>query len=1098
VTDTNDDVDIETGLNLTTVDFDPFAEGEIQLTVPSTESQREIWLAVMMGPEANCAYNQSISLQLSGALDVIAMKHAFRALLDRHDALRATFSADGMTLCITEAIEIDVPFIDLSDHAQDARESELQNLIDSEVEVPFNLETGPLVRAKIVKLEHESNRILFTAHHIICDGWSMSCLVRDLGRLYTAIKNNSTPDLSEPYKFSDYALHEEEQRNNSNEQAEAYWLDLYSDDIPITDLPTDRLRLIRTYNGAREDLKLDHGLVKGLQQVGAEYGCTLFTVLLAGFEVLLCRVTGQNDIVIGIPTAGQLASGMTTLVGHCVNFLPIRARVETQSKFSDLLCSVRTAMLDAYDNQLSTFGSIIKKLPQITRDPSRIPFTPIMFNVDQALDEYGFHADDVTAEFFSNPRHFENFELSLNVFLSADSLVFECAYNTDLFDKETILARLQEYENILRSVLLNATQHVNELPLLTNDEQQKLLSEWNSTDEPYPVTRCLHQLIEGQVDRTPDAIAVCFEGHELSYRMLDEKANQLAHHLRSFGVGPDVMVGVSLERSEQMLIAVLGVLKAGGAYVPMDPEYPQERLIYMLEHARMPVLLTESALLERLPEHRVKVVCLDRDWDSISQCSADRAETNVQPEHLAYVIYTSGSTGMPKGVQVPHGAVVNFLSSMAHKPGLSAEDNLLAVTTLSFDIAVLELYLPLMVGGRVAIVDRETSSDGDRLLNAIQRNNISVMQATPATWRLLLSAGWEGGAGFKVLVGGEALPRDLANELIERVGGVWNMYGPTETTVWSTCEYVSDKEGPTLIGRPIGNTQLYVLDERQQPVPIGVPGELYIGGAGVVRGYLNAAKLTEEKFIPNPFSEEPQSRLYRTGDQVKYHRDGRLEYLARLDNQVKIRGFRIELGEIETCLLTHPAVKQSVVTVREDRPGDVRLVAYVVAESGEDVTVTEVRKHLRSSLPEYMIPQHVVELDALPMTPNGKIDRKALPAPFGGIDLVEETYVAPRTEMEQALAAIWQEVLNVERVGIHDNFFDLGGHSLLSMQVIALTRDRLDKKLTPRAMLMNNLEQLAQQCGDTISDGAQKDLAGNEKDSVAVKLLDKIKTKIGM
>ena len=1093
----NNITDVEMDENLTAVDFDPFADGEVLLTVPSTESQREIWLSVKMGPKANCAFNESVSLQVSGPLNVSAMQRAFQALLDRHDALRATFSADGATLCVTDTLEIETPLVDLSGHTEEARNSELQKLMDAEVDVPFNLELGPLVRAQIVKLGDDSYRILLTAHHIICDGWSMSCVVRDLGRLYTAIKNNSTPDLPEAYRFSDYALlEEEEKRNNTNAEAEAYWLELYSDSTPTTDLPTDRPRpLTRTYEGRREDLVLDPELVKGLKQIGAESGCTFLTVLLAGFEAFLCRITGQDDIVAGIPAAGQSATGRSTLVGHCVNILPLRGQVSDGSKFSDLLRSVRSAMLDAYENQRYTFGSLIKMLPQATRDPSRIPLIPILFNIDQATHEDGFRGDDVTAEFFSNPRHFENFEITLNVSSSDQKVVFECTYNTNLFDQETIRARLQEYEALLRSVQQNPGQLVEELSLLTDDEQTHLLSDWNATDLAYPESACVQDLIAMQVERTPDAVAVGFEGKELSYEALEQRANQLAHHLQSLGVGPDVLVGVSLERSEQMLIAVLGVLKAGGAYVPMDPEYPKERLAYMLEHSGVPVLISQSDLLERLPEHQAQVVCVDSDWDSIAGLSTARPSTEVQPEHLAYVIYTSGSTGKPKGVQVPHGAVVNFLSSMAQQPGMAADDVLLAVTTLSFDIAVLELFLPLTVGARVEIASRDEAGDGDRLLSKLNEIGASVMQATPATWRMLLSAGWEGSEGFKVLIGGEALPRDLVNALIKRVGGVWNMYGPTETTVWSTCEYIQDKEGPMLIGRPIGNTRVYVLDEHRQPVPVGVPGELYIGGDGVTRGYLHAPELSAEKYLPDPFSGDAEGRMYRTGDKVRYHRDGRLEYLSRLDNQVKIRGFRIELGEIETCLLTHPGIKQGVVSVREDRPGDVRLVAYIVAEPGQDVTVTEVRKHLRSSLPEYMIPQHVVELDALPMTPNGKIDRKALPSPLGGGGFEEEEYVAPRTETEKALAAIWQDVLDVERVGIHDNFFDLGGHSLLSMQVIVRIKDVLGVRISPREMLFNDLNQLVKQCDKEKSAVQQGDEISAKKNSGSG-ILGKIKQKI--
>lgn len=1065
-TDTENQLDTSTQQKLIAVDFDPFAAGEILLTVPSTESQREIWLSVKMGPEASCSFNESISLQITGPLDVGTLQQALQLLVDRHDALRTTFSADGSTLCVTKSMALTVPILDLSAQTNEQRDGKLQNLLDAEVEVPFDLEQGPLVRAQIVKLAKQTHRLLFSAHHIVCDGWAMSCVIRDLGHIYTAIRNDTIAHLSDPYKFSDYALLEaKEKQHNANANVETYWLNLYASGAPVTDLPTDRPRpATRTYDGHREDLELGPELVSGLKRIGGQSGATLFTVLLAGFEAYLCRITGQSDLVVGIPAAGQSATGRTTLVGHCVNILPLRGQIDSRGSFSSLLESVRSAMLDAYENQRYTFGSLIQTLPQTTRDPSRIPLIPILFNIDQATNEDGFPVEGINAEFSANPRHFENFEITLNVSSSADRVVFQCTYNTNLFDTETIRSRLREYEALLQSVTQDPDQAVNLLPVLTTPERRRLLHEWNATDQAGVPSGCLHQLIEAQVERTPDSVAVGFGQQQLSYRQLDQQANQLAHHLQSLGVGPDLLVGVCLERSEQMLIAVLGILKAGGAYLPMDPEYPKERLAYMAEHSGMSVLVTESALVDRLPDYQGALVRLDRDQARIDQLSGDRPAATAQPDHLAYVIYTSGSTGKPKGVQVPHSAVVNFLASMAKVPGIAATDKLLAVTTLSFDIAVLELYLPLTVGAQVEIASREATGDGDLLLTRLLETGATVMQATPATWRMLIAAGWQGSPGFKVLAGGEALPRDLVNELIDLTGGVWNMYGPTETTVWSTCEQITAKEGPVLIGRPIGNTQVYVLDPHRQPVPIGVPGELYIGGDGVTRGYLHAPELTAERFVQHPFSDDADAHLYRTGDQVKYHRDGRLEYLSRLDNQVKIRGFRIELGEIESALVTHPAVREAVTSVREERPGDARLAAYIVTNPGQEITITEVRKHLRSSLPEYMIPQHLVELDALPMTPNGKVDRNALPSPMVGGHSQADDFVAPTTDTEKTIAAIWQQVLDREQVGIHDNFFDLGGHSLLSIQVIAQINAALEVRVTPRDMLFNSLSHIAAKC----------------------------------
>ncbi|PLZ60892.1 non-ribosomal peptide synthetase, partial [Fischerella thermalis WC442] len=584
----------------------------------------------------------------------------------------------------------------------------------------------------------------------------------------------------------------------------------------------------------------------------------------------------------------------------------------------------------------------------------------------------------------------------------------------------------------------NPEQRLEELPLLSEAEQQQLLVEWNDTETEYP-NQCIHQLFAAQVERTPDAVAVIFQDEQLTYTQLNQRANQLAHYLQKLGVKPEVLVGICLPRSIEMLVGLLAILKAGGAYVPIDPAYPQQRLALMLEDAQVSVLLTSVELAAQLPEHRAKVVCLDADWEKINKQSIDNPINKASTENLAYVIYTSGSTGRPKGVQIPHSAVVNFLSTMRQTPGLTQDDILLSVTTLSFDIAALELYLPLIVGARLIIVSREIASDGIQLSKQLDLHQANVMQATPATWRLLLGAGWQGSKQLKILCGGETLNRSVANQLLERSKQVWNLYGPTETTIWSAVQIVENKTEQTdsivSIGRPIANTQFYVLDQHQHLVPIGVPGELYIGGAGVARGYLNRPELTAEKFIPNPFHKEAGGRLYKTGDLVRLRSDSSIEFLGRIDNQVKLRGFRIELGEIEALLNQYPGVETSIALIREDEPASQRLVAYVLPQPNQTLTIPELRHFLKSKLPNYMVPTAFVTLEALPLTPNGKVDRKALPAPDQTRPELETTYQPPQNDLEQTIANIWQEVLHVKEVGIYDNFFELGGQSLLLVQV---------------------------------------------------------------
>lgn len=589
-------------------------------------------------------------------------------------------------------------------------------------------------------------------------------------------------------------------------------------------------------------------------------------------------------------------------------------------------------------------------------------------------------------------------------------------------------------------------------------------------------THCIHQLFEEQAQRRPKATAVISGDQSVPYRELNERSNRFAHYLQGLSVTPGKLVGICLDRSAEMVTALLGILKAGAAYVPLDPDFPRERLEYMAKDAGISVLVTQKSFATIIQATNAKTVCIDTDAEQIEKLSAEfpghlQPEQMSGPESLAYVIYTSGSTGMPKGVQVHHSAVVNFLWSMAIKPGISEHDILVAVTTLSFDISVLELFLPLTQGACTVIAGRDIATDGKLLLQTLQKTKATVMQATPVTWRMLIGAGWKGLPQIKVLCGGEAVPRDLANDLIDRSPSVWNMYGPTETTVWSTCCQLQDKQGPVMIGRPIANTPVYILDQHMQPVPIGVSGELYIGGVGVSRGYLNRPDLTEKVFVKNPFSPDPSAIMYKTGDLARYHANGNLEFLARVDQQIKIRGFRVELGEIETVLLEHPRVKQGVVIVRQDLPGDARLVAYLVPADSLGADARELRQFLRKKLPDYMIPQHFVELDALPRTPNGKINRKALPKPDAGMH-ADDNYREPTTPIEKELAAIWANILGIKKVGADDSFFDLGGHSVLAMQVVSAVRDSLSVDLPLRTMfeapvltdLAQNIEALQFAC----------------------------------
>ncbi len=656
----------------------------------------------------------------------------------------------------------------------------------------------------------------------------------------------------------------------------------------------------------------------------------------------------------------------------------------------------------------------------------------------------------------------------LDLGLSIDPLASRKAYlefNTDLFDRATMERWLLHYVQFMEAIAQGPQQSLGSLAVLTEQQRHQVVRAWNATESPFDHDRTFVQLFEDQVARTPDSIAVVYEGAELTYAELNRRANRLAHCLREDGVGPDVVVPVYLERSVELLVSLLAVMKAGGAYLPLVPGLPARRLATMLEASLGLVLLTDSTLLEGLPRHQLKVLCVDRDAVPIAQRSEENLHANAGPDHLAYVLFTSGSTGQPKGVEIEHRALVNFLESMQREPGLTRRDTLLALTPLSFDIAGLELYLPLLTGACMILANRRQAVDGTWLAGELDSGRVTVMQATPATWRMVLGAGWQGGRGVKVLCGGESMPRELAQQLLARAGSVWNVYGPTETTIWSTLERVRSAERTVPIGRPIANTQVYVLDPRREPVPVGIPGELYIGGLGLARGYRGAPQLTQERFVPSPFI--PRERLYRTGDQVKWLPDGRLEYIGRIDYQVKLRGFRIELGEIESVLAQDPTVKQAVAIVREDVPGDKRLVAYVTPQNQQGCDPYQLRRMLREVVPDYMVPSAIVPLQEFPLTPNGKVDRAALPLPTVDAPPEDGRAIAPRNRIELQLAAIWEQVLGISKIGVKDNFFDLGGYSLLALRMFSAIEQTFGKRL-PMALLFQapTIEQLADVLAD--------------------------------
>ena len=1021
--------------------FNPFAGPEIARVVDSTEAQREIWTAAQLGPGASLSYNEGVTLRLTGALDPEALRLAVNDLSLRHEALRSTFSADGLKMLISDEAAVDMPLLDFSTFGRDRLSARRREMLDAVVRTEFDFEAGPLFRTQLLKLASQDHELLITAHHIVCDGWSFGVIASELATLYSARVSNRPATLPAGDSFTDYAVESwSSARGADRLEDEQFWLSALKGPLPVLDLPADRARPnLKTFDARREDRLLSPELLHAVRKMGVATGSSLYATLLAAYATLLHRLSGHDDVIVGVPSAGQAASGRMGVVGHCVNMLPIRMRPVASLPFDQFVAQARTASLDAFDHQRLGFGSLLERLA-LPRDPSRVPLVSVLFNLDRALPASAMPFEGLTAQIDSIPRAFENFDLFLNAVETDAGLALECQYNTDLFDASTVRRWLASYESLLIGIAAHPAAAIGSLPVLTAEDHAALAS-CNDTALALPESMLVHRLVESQVARTPDAIALVHNGLALTYAQLNQRANQLAWHLRSRGVKAGALVGLCLDRTPDLLVALLATLKAGAGYVPLDPNFPADRLAYMADDARLSVLVTDAKTAAELRLPAEASVLIDRDAALIAACqNTDLTDTATepQPSDAAYVIYTSGSTGKPKGVLVPHRSVVNLLVSTQRVPGLSASDVVLAITTLSFDIAVSELILPLTVGARIILASRDTASDGALLRELIDESGVTFIDATPATYRLLLAAGWRGTPTLRLICTGEAMPRDLAQTLVECASDVWNGYGPTETTVWSTFARVTAPVTRVLIGRPVANTIVRILDASGMEVPIGVPGELFISGLGVSNGYLNRPELTAERFVPD--ASTPGALMYRTGDLVRLLPNGELECLGRNDNQIKVRGFRIEPGEIEVVLMRHPGVREAVVIAREDRVNDVRLVAYLVTDT-EDVLSDALRSFARSELPEYMVPATYVRLPSMPLTASGKVDRKALPAPTA-VESPPATmdFVSPASDTETIIAGVFAEVLGQTRVSVVDDFFALGGHSLLASQALARLR----------------------------------------------------------
>jgi len=1037
---------------------------------PLSVGQQALWFLAQLSPEG-AAYNIARAIRIKSALDVSAFKRALQTLIARHASLRTLFSSvDGRP--IQRVQEQSEPGFEEKD-AANWGESYLQERLLEEAHTPFDLERGPLLRVHLYKCSDRDYVLLLVAHHIIVDFWSLELVLSELCEVYAALKEGRPSKLNPiGAQYGDFVSWQEELLQGSEgERLRSYWRRQLAGELPALDLITDRPRPpVQTYRGASISFKINTGLIRQLKALAQNHGATLYMILLAAFSVLFHRYTGQEEILIASPTGGREKAEFAGVVGYFVNPVVIRTHVSRDLSFAAFLDQVRHTILGAFEHQNYPFARLVEDLQQ-SRDQSRLPIFQVMFILqkahlldDQALSSFALgetgasvQLNGLTLKSVALERRIAQFDLTLAVAEAGVELAASLEYNEDLFDAMTVERLATHLQTLLGSIVAAPSARISELPLL-DEQERRLLSEWNRTRAEFPSEHCFHELIEEQVKRSPEAIALVFEQERLTYAELNGRANQLARYLRKLGVGPEVRVGICLERSFEMVVGLLGILKAGGAYVPLDPEYPRERLVFMTDDAQLPVLLTVRHLADSLATQDTVVIRLDADWPDIALESKADLQSGTTAENVAYVIYTSGSTGQPKGVMNTHRALCNRLHWMQKTYNLTNSDSVLQKTPFSFDVSVWEFFWPLMTGARLVLAPPGAHRDGGSLLQLIEEQQITVMHFVPAMLRVWLNQReLEKCRSLRLVVcSGETLTFELQERFFAHLPAeLHNLYGPTEAaidvTFWKCLPESNRRIVP--IGHAIANTQIHILDQQLQTVPINVPGELHIGGAGLARGYLHRPDLTAEKFIPNSFGDVAGERLYRTGDLARYLADGQIEFLGRLDHQVKLRGFRIELGEIETLLSQHETVRETVVIAREDASGERQLVAYVVCKQSKPTpSASALRAFLKEKLPDYMLPASFVVLDALQLTVNGKVDRRALPAPDGARVESDRAFVEARTKTEEVLSGIWSRLLGKEQVSIDDNFFELGGHSLLGMQLISRVREALDVELTVRAL----------------------------------------------
>ncbi len=1018
--------------------------------VPVSFAQQRLWFLSRLEPDG-AAYNMSSPLRVRGPLDEASLRQTFNLLLARHEVLRGRFEVvEGQPVqVIAPRLTVDLPVVDLTAWPEAEREADVTRRLRAEAQRPFDLTQAPLLRVSLVRLAPHDHVLLLTLHHIVSDGWSMGILLREIAAIYAATvaaRPVALPAL--PIQYADFARWQRGWLQGAvlAEQV-GYWRGQLAGAPGVLDLPVARPRpAMQTMHGALVGRTLSPQVSRAVTDLSAREGVTVFMTLLATFQTLLYRYSGQEDFVVGSPIAGRDRAETEGLIGFFVNSLPLRANLAGNPSFRELLARVKETALGAYAHQGLPFERMVEEL-QPARSLSYPPIFQVMFAL-QNQPRVALTLPGLAIEPVASARDSAKFDLTLFMAERAGQLSCRLEYNTDLFAPDTATRLLQHFEVLLEGVTARPQQRVAALPLLPAAERERLLTTWNATAVALPAETGVHQRVEQQVARTADATAVVDAGTTTTYGELNRRANQLAHYLRTLGVGPEARVGIFMERSVEMIVALLGVLKAGGAYVPLDPTYPPERIRFSVADAQLAVILTDARWAATLPPSAARVVSVAAARAAGAGLSAANPVSDTVAGNLAYVIYTSGSTGQPKGVAITHGSALALVDWAGRTFTREELRGVLASTSICFDLSVFEIFVPLSVGGTVIL-----AADALQLPVVAAQATVTLVNTVPSAMAELVRIGLPASVQT-VNLAGEPLRPELVTQIYRQsaVTRVVDLYGPTEDTTYSTCaERAPDQ--PATIGRPIANTRAYILDGLLAPVPIGVPGELYLGGAGLARGYVGRPAATAERFLPDPFSRAPGQRLYRTGDIARYAADGTIEYLGRVDHQVKVRGYRIELGEIETVMGRHPGVRDTVVLAREDAPGDIRLVAYIVPAGSGDVAATNgslsagLTALLKRTLPAYMVPAHFVLLDAFPLTPNGKIDRGALGAPDRSMRPVTQSRVAPRDEMETQLAAIWARVLGVDSVGVDDTYFELGGHSLLAVRLMSDIEHALGQKI---------------------------------------------------